>query len=238
MSTSFNFGNLDSQSVVATNKVLKPWGIYEVKFEGIEQNEMKGKKNPDAVYHTLKLSFSGEEGNFTTNLFIPQNPAEDCVRAEQEYSNGGKGKRASRFDEFEMKVLQLCGVVNPEGFEKMKQLSAAGKIKSMDDFLKIALKVANAKKGVTTNLKLLGRTTDGKTYADLPRIARIIIDEAGNEKCVPRDNYVGNNLAFTDFQANLMQEYQNAKPTNMEDSNLAQAEKDDKGNDDLADLDL
>lgn len=205
----FNFGGIQETSAVNSNKSLKPWGIYTVKFDGLELEEVKGKKDPDAVYKTIKMKFAGEEGAFSKNLFIPSTE-KDAERTEYENKEGHKYEAPSRFETFKWTLLQLTQVVNPEGYKKLQEQSS--KIKSMEDFLKLIMTVANAKKGVTTKLKLTGRTTeDGKTYAEIPRI--VAINKEGG--LFVSDNFVGDKVEFSAYEAEKVRAYNTAKPTDV-----------------------
>lgn len=208
--TAFNFGGIKETSAVGVSKSLKPWGIYEVKFDGLELNDIKGKKDPEAVYKTIKMSFSNDEGVFVNNLFIPATE-QDAERPVYKNKDNHEYEAPSRFEDFKWTLLQLAQVVNPEGYKKLQEQSS--KIKGMDDFIKLIMMCANAKKGVTTHLKLTGRTTeDGKTYARIPRI--VGVNKEG--ELFVSDKFVGDNLEFTLYEADKAKAYHSAKPTDME----------------------
>lgn len=209
MAMEFNFGGIQETSAVNSNKSLKPWGIYSVNFEGLEMEEMKGKKDPNAVYKTVKMKFAGEDGAFSKNLFIPSTE-EDAKRPEYENKEGHKYEGPSRFETFKWTLLQLAQVVNPDGYKKLQEQSS--KIRSMEDFLKLVMAVANAKKGASTKLKLTGRTTeDGKTYAEIPRI--VAVNKEG--KVFISDNFVGDKVEFTAYELEKVKAYNTAKPTDV-----------------------
>ena len=67
----FNFGDVVTTSAVNSSSALKPWNIYEGKFEGLERTELQGKKDPNSKYDTIKFSFSCDEGSFTSSIFVP-----------------------------------------------------------------------------------------------------------------------------------------------------------------------
>ena len=206
----FNFGGIQGTSAVNSSKSLKPWGIYNVSFDGLELEDVKGKKDPNAVFKTVKMKFSGEDGVFSPNLFIPSTE-EDAKRPEYENKEGHKYEGPSRFETFKWTLLQLAQVVNPEGYKKLQEQSS--KIRTMDDFLKLTMTVANAKKGAKTKLKLTGRTTeDGKTYAQLPRI--VAINKEG--ELFVSDNFVGDKVEFSAYEAEKARAYNTAKPTDVE----------------------
>ena len=208
MTENFNFGGFENSSAINNSKVLKPWGIYDVTFNGIEKAELKGKQDPNSSYATIKISFSGEEGTFSKNLFIPSRP-EDNERREYENQDGSKRKYASAFEEFKWRLLQLAQVVNPTGFTKLQKL--APKIKTMDQFIDLIFKVINEGKGVKTKLKLIGSNRSGSVYADIPRVAAI----NHSDELFIGNNFVGDKVAFSSYEAQQAAAYQAAKPTEM-----------------------
>lgn len=229
--TQFNFGGIKETSAVGVAKTLKPWGIYDVVFNGVELNEVKGKKDPNAVYKTVKMNFSGEDGSFNPDLFIPSTE-QDAERPEYKNKDGHKYEAPSRFENFKWTLLQLAQVVNPEGYKKLQEIS--NKIDSMDTFIKYVMKVINDKKGVSTQLKLTGRKSeDGKTYAQLPRIVGI----SKEGELFISDKFVGDKLEFTLYEADKAKAYHSAKPTDMSTMEDA-AESADSSNADLNDIDF
>lgn len=207
--TAFNFGGINETSAVNTSKTLKPWGIYEVSFDGVTRKSIKGKKDPDKTYDVIEISFSGEEGSFSTSLFVP-NSDQDIERKVNTSKDGHEYQLPSRFEEFKWTLLQIAQVVNPEGYVKIKEKSSA--IKTMDDFIKIITVVANAKKGFKTKLKLVGRNNNGVVYAQLPRVCGI--NKSG--ECFVSNNFIGDRVEFTSWEASQAKEYNTAKPTVMD----------------------
>lgn len=207
--TAFNFGGIKDNSAVNTSKSLKPWGIYDVTFDGLTRGSIKGKKDPDKVYDVIGISFSSEEGSFSTNLFIPSSD-QDNERQVNTSKDGHEYQSPSRFEEFKWTLLQIAQVVNPEGYNKLKEQSS--KIKTMDDFIKLVTTVANAKKGTKTKLKLTGRNNNGTVYAQIPRVCGI----NKNGECFVSNNFIGDRVNFTPWEASQAKEYNTAKPTEME----------------------
>jgi hypothetical protein len=208
MNLNLDFKGISETSAVSKSNALKPWDIYDVTFDGLEQVTMKGKKDPEATYNTIKLSFSGDKGRFSTNLFVPSTQ-EDITRKVITNKDGHEYEMPSRFEEFKWTLLQVAAVVNPSGYEKLKVQAA--KIKTMEDFIKLVLTVANAKKGAKTKLKLTGRNNNGTVYAQIPNVCGI--SKEGN--CYVRNNFIGDNVEFSDYEARQAAAYKTAKPTAM-----------------------
>ena len=150
----FNFSNLANASFSNENSTqyLKPFDIYTVKLTKIEKGELKGSKDPNAVYPIVTLEFTGtgdSHGIFTKNLFIPTSE-EDSERPEYENSNGHKYQRPSRMENFQYTLMQLVHVLNPAGEAKI--MENASKIKSTDQFIDLIIKNCNLQ-----NLQWLSR---------------------------------------------------------------------------------
>ncbi len=227
----FSFGDIKETSAVNTSKSLKPWSIYNVVFDGIEQTTIQGKKDPDKVYNTIKMSFHCEDGQFSTNLFIPSSE-DDVKRNIGTRKDGSEYEMPSHFEEFKWKLLQLVQVVNPDGYEKLKAQSA--KIKTIEDFIKVVTSLANAKKGAETKLKLTGRNVNGTVYADIPRVCAI----NKNSECFISNNFIGNNVEFSSWEATQAKTYKEAKPTVMPnlESNLSAIESSEENNEEDIDF--
>ena len=71
----FNFSNLGNTNFSSNaGAYLKPYEIYKVNLTKIERTEIKGSKDPNAVYPVVALEFTAVDdphGTFSTNLFIP-----------------------------------------------------------------------------------------------------------------------------------------------------------------------
>ena len=143
----FNFSNLANASFSNeySTQYLKPFDIYTVKLTKIEKGELKGSKDPNAVYPIVTLEFTGtgdSHGIFTKNLFIPTSE-KDSERPEYENANGHKYQRPSRMENFQYTLMQLVHVLNPAGEAKI--MENASKIKSTDQFIDLIVKALTGK---------------------------------------------------------------------------------------------
>lgn len=208
----FNFSNLGEQNFTSNaGAYLRPYNIYTVNLTKIEKTELKGSKDPNAVYPVVALEFTGtgeSKGTFTTNLFIPQSD-EDMKRPLFKNAEGHEYERPSRFENFQFTLMQIVHALNPVGEEKIK--ANASKIKTIDQFIDLIIKALAGKSNVETNLKLVGRNSNGTVYSDLPRACGL--NKAGEVFPV---NFIGENLFFTNYELTQQKQYQNAKPTNMD----------------------
>ena len=230
----FNFNNL-SETNFSSNAAahLRPYGIYKVNLTKIEKTELKGAKDPNAVYPVVTLEFTGtgegdSNGIFTQNLFIPTSDA-DMERPTYENKEGHQYQRPSRFENFQFTLMQIVHALNPEGEEKIK--NNGDKIKTIDQFIDLIIKAVAKKSDVVTDLKLVGRTNNGVVYATLPNACGL--NKSG--ELFPT-NFIGSNLSFSNYEMTQMKQYQNAKPTDMALANSSSASN---SNDvDLDDIEL
>lgn len=229
----FNFNSLATNNFSSNSgSHLRPYNIYKVNLTKIEKTELKGSKDPNAVYPIVALEFTGcgeDKGIFSTNLFIPTSE-KDMERPTYQNNNGHDYQRPSRFENFQYTLMQIVHALNPDGEEKIK--ANASKIKTIDQFIDLIIKALKGKDKVETNLKLVGRNNNGTIYAALPNACGL---NKSNE--VFPVNFIGDNLFFTNYELQQQKNYQNAKPTDM-----SQTENNPDVNDnddlDISDLDL
>ena len=204
----FNFGALAETSFVTnTNSYLKAFDIYEVNLTKFERSSLNGKDGVN-TYPVITIEFGNDTGIFSENLFIPTKD-EDFVRRENETSHK---LMPSRFDQFQFTIMQIVETLNPQDAQKIK--NSASKLKTIDDFVKVTTQALEKVKNVKCFLKLIGKVSNGTWYARLPNSCII----NGDGKCVPI-RFVSldrNDLKFSPYEVGKMQEFQKAKPTNMD----------------------
>lgn len=203
-----NFGQLKTtQATSSTSRTLKPWNIYPVKFAGCRVDHIAGKKDPSQTYDILKIRFENEDGYFEESIFFPRDG--DDERPTYQNREGHDYQTPSRFETIMTTIAQLATVLNKEGFEKMQE--ASSKFRSFDDVCKALIAITNPVIGKETNIKLIGRTRDGRVTAALPRICGV--NKQG--ELFTSDNFIGDKLFFTDYEERQIEAYQSAKPTDM-----------------------
>lgn len=206
-----NFGSLKTTNAISTSKPrLKPWGIYDVVFDGVTKNEFAGKKDPSKTYKVMRVRFSNNEGYYEESVFFPESES-DNTRPTYQNKEGHDYQVASNFDRAMGLVAQVAAVINPEGWPKMQ--AASDKFKSFDDVVNALIKITDPKKGTKTKLKLVGKTQDGSIVPCLPRF--IAINKEGEP--FTSDNFIGESVGFTPYEEGRRNEYLGAKPTPMKD---------------------
>jgi len=193
---------------------LKPYEIHQVNLTKFEKTELKGSKDPNAIYPVISMEFTGigeSKGTFIQNIFIPTSE-QDMERPTYKNNEGHEYQRPSRFENFQYTLMQIVHAINPAGEEKIK--ANASKIKTIDQFIDLIIKALAGKNNVETSLKLVGRNNNGTVYATLPNACGL--NKAGEVFPV---NFIGDNLFFTNYELTQQKAYQNAKPTTMPENN-------------------
>lgn len=227
----FNFGSVvaNSNGVASVRRQLKPWDIYKVKFTEAKLDELKGTKDPDAVYKTLLVTFENDEGYYSERIFFPKSG--DEVRPTYENKDGHTMERASNVERIEAFMAQVAAVLNPDGFKKMQV--AAPKFKNFDEVAKFFVAILDKVKGTETNLKLIGKANkDGQVNAALPYFVNV----NRNGDVYISDNFIGDKLFFSTYEETQRQKYLNTKPTQMKSDDVLDTVTEDTTDDDNSDL--
>ena len=230
---SFNFGSLSNVQPASTTSYLKPYNIYkDVTINKVEIKE--GTSASGTPWKRMEITFKCEEGIYNDSIFWI-NSNKDFERTVMDMPNGGKRELPSNWERTRDKMAAIGFAFAPEAFSKLQ--AAASKAKSFDDIANAFYKVVNSAIGKNpTNMKLVGRVSNGTMYATLPNCTGIA--QANDEKKASDNNVnVGDwytwmispfndniaKLAFNDYEQKKADEYHNAKPTNMssETSDLA-----------------
>lgn len=221
---SFNFASFADTKPVSTSNYLKPYSINENVFiksteisEGISQSTGNSWK-------CLKITFGNEEGTYTDSIFYLNDPKKDNERGIMKMSNGGERELPSNWERTRDKMAAIAYAFFPEAFEKFKTI--AGKAKSFDELMNIYKKMVDtAVDKVSTNMKLVGRNSNGHVYATLPNCTGIA--QAKTEAVAVKNNVnvgdwytwmvspFGDKLFFSDFEESQRNTIANAKPTEM-----------------------
>lgn len=197
-SMTFNLGETKGTAVVR----LKAWNIYNVIFKGVEITQ--GTNKEGNIWKAMKVRFSSEEGVFEPLIFCPGENGMDRPNGE---SNGRKWELPSAMENLRFSIAHLLENLAPETIEKFSKVS----LNLPDDFEKL-VEVLNKclAKAVnkSTKLKLIGNS---KGYASLPNF--VGINKEG--EAYISNNWLGDTVAFSDYEIKKMQDQKNAKPTDM-----------------------
>ena len=247
---SFNFSLND---VKPNNPVkhLKAYHIYnDVTLDGVEVKEgISAKGN---AWKSLNLTFSCPEGSYNHSIFYLTSD-KDTDRPEMNMPNGGKRYMPSAWERSRDTIAAVGFTFFPEDFAKLQAATAKAGYKhakeAFDGIADMFVKCINKNKGkVHTNMKLVGRNSDGTIYATLPNCTGIA--EAKDEKRAADNNVsvgdwytwmispFGDNLSFSAYEETKKKEFENAKPTNMDSvSTSTSIDEAPKGSEDEIDFD-
>ena len=210
--SSLNFGSLSTAQGVATgSKRLKSWEIHKVKFMGCRVEELKGKKDPTAVYKLLVTRFENDNGYYEERIFFPND--DSAVRPVFKNANGHDYEGASNWEQIQTFIMQLLTNINPD---KVKNFQAASsKFKSFDDVCSALIKLTDPHKEKEVYIKLIGKTdSEGRVNPAFPRICGV--NKQG--ELFVSDNFIATKegiLGFSDYEESKMKEVKSAKPTKM-----------------------
>lgn len=196
----FNLGNTKGTAIVR----LKAWGIYDVVFKGLEYTQ--GTNKEGNVWKAMKIKFSGDEGVFEPLVFCPGEDGGERMTGE---SGGKKWELPSGLENLKFTIAHLLENLAPEYIEKFSKVS----VTLPDDFDKLVeiLNKALAKAvNKQTKLKLIG---NNKGYASLPNF--ISINKEGDAYI--SNNWLGDTVAFSDYEVKKMNEQKNAKPSEVKE---------------------
>ena len=194
----------DENYVSTALPLLKPWDIYNVKFDGCEYTTFDGKKDPTAKYEVLKIKFIevNGAGQHTETFFAPK-PGDEKrpIRTNKE---GHEMESASNLESFQKSIGQFLTVIAPEIMGKL-----SGKSTTFETLATFIAKNTESKKGTVTNIKLIGNS---QNRARIPYIASVF--EKGGPVVVT-NNWIGDNLGFTTYELSAKAKQANAAPTDM-----------------------
>ena len=223
-----NFGLSAESAVRNTVRPLTPWEIHDVIFKGAEVRKFNGKKDPNAVYELLTFKYANEDGYYNVDLFFPKDG--DDVRPEYQGANGGTITRVSSFENTMAMIKQTVQILNPKGFDALQK--ASSKCTTFEQLANLVVKVLTPVVGKEIKIKLTGRNRDGKVVAQTPRI--LALNKDGEAFIC--DNYIGDKLFWSDYEAGERAKFLGAKPTDPEQADTAGVDEAPKDEIDLSSL--
>ena len=115
--SNFNFGSLANSTGVASDKRLRAYSINKVKFVEAKLTQIHSEKN-GTDYDVLNVRWENQSGYYEENLFLPGTSGRDVERQ----PNNWGGEMPSNADRAMMFFAHLLGVLNPDGFAKLKKV--------------------------------------------------------------------------------------------------------------------
>lgn len=212
----FNFGM--TAKAMSNDSYLKAWQVYDnVEFEGIT-GPTTGTSKAGNTWKRWEMTFKSPEGIYKESIFEPNEKAAE--RTEVDGQNGGKRELPSQIETFNCKVQQIAATyMNDKSYETFQKFAKDGKFNNIEfaDFIKILTKLLENPKKPTAEhpiqLKLQGRTVDGREYARLPNAAISTNKDSLGEVWMER--FLGSKLTLTPYEMQRAKATTASKPTDM-----------------------
>lgn len=234
----FNFGSLANTKPANTTSYLKPYGIYEnVTIKSVEVKE--GTSSNGNAWKSLNVTFGNDEGIFSHSIFyFDEKDSKNWERGFVDMPNGGKRELPSRAEELQNTIAAIGFTYFPEDFKKLQQV--AGKVQTTEQLMTYFKQFIEKNMDKNpTNMKLVGRNSNGRVFAAFPKFTGIA--QAKDTKRAAENGIeigqwytwmvspFGPNLTFSAYEQKQADEYRNAKPTSVDNS--------DKKTDEINDFD-
>lgn len=224
----FNFGNLANAKPATTTSYLKPYNIYEnVTIKNTEVKE--GTSQTGNAWKCLVITFGNDEGTFSHSIFyFDEKDSKNWERGTYPMPNGGTRELPSKAEELQNTISAIGFAFFPEDFKKLQQVAA--KVTTTEQLMTYFKQFVdkNLDKNPTC-MKLVGRNNNGAVYASFPKftgIAQATTQDKAEKNGVQLNEWYtwtvspfNNNsakLAFSSYEQQQANSYNNAKPTKMD----------------------
>lgn len=242
---SFNFGSLANVKPASTTAYLKPYTINENVTIKSSEVTTGTSATTGKEWKCLKITFGNDEGIYTESIFYldDSDGSPDFVRKSYDMPNGGKRETPSAWENFEAKISAIGFTFFPENFKKLQ--ANANKFKNFEELMSYFKKMVDAAVGKNpTNMKLIGRNSNGRVFAALPNclgIAQAKDAKRASDNGVEIGTWYtwlqspfGDKLSFSSYEMQQKNAIETAVPTDMS----AVSEDDSFDTTDLLDLTL
>lgn len=207
--SNFSFDATAGASQSTTKNRLVGNSIYNVALEGCEVQDITGVKDPSAIYKVIKIKFSNEDGAYEHTVFEPR--PDDFKRGENEITNkNGNKEKIPQPSNVESMMLLFKHIIDAYVPEVAKQIDNKEKslgAKSWDELRKLIVAILEKGKGRKNNIKLI---KDNKGEAKFPGYFASISKDG---TAYIRNNFIGEKVAFTAYEADKINKEASAKPT-------------------------
>lgn len=226
----FNFNSLAEAKPTSSVSYLAPYQIYnDVEIKGAEVTE--GTRQDETPWKRLTITFGNEDGIYKHSIFYPneKNP-KDVERPKFDQPNGGVRYGASAIEELQNQIASIGIAFFFDDFKKLQGM--LDKISTVEQLMAVFKKFIDNNVGkVKTNMKLVGRNSNGRVYAQLPKFTGIA--EANTEKKAAENNVkLGDwytwrvspfndnptKLAFSSYELQQAKALNSAKPSTVDSS--------------------
>lgn len=209
----FSFSNTAGASQSTAQPKLPGNAIYDVIFDGCEIKDVKGVKDPDALYKQLIIKFKNDDGVFEHTVWEPK--ADDFARKETEYTKDGKVNKIPQPSGVESMMLlfkHLIDAVNPEVAKQIDEKKINLAAPNWDKLRELVIKATSRKDGsklaVPTKIKLLKNSKSQE--AVFPGFFASITKEG---VAYIKNNFIGPKIAFSTYEIDRIKKEAGAQPT-------------------------
>ena len=210
--SNFSFNVTAGASQSTSLPLLKGNEIHEVVFQEAIMEDIQGVKDATKVFKVVNIIFKNEDGMFKHTVWEPRD--EDFERRKTEFTDThGKITEIYNPSNVESMLLlfkHIIDVVNPK---ISKQIDSGEKnlgAKDWDGMRKLVCDIMNAGKETPTKIKLL---TNKKGEACFPGFFSTLKENGPSIK----NNFVGDKLGFTAYEAGRIKNEATSKPTKTND---------------------
>lgn len=196
----FDFSNTKTSVITR----LQPWTINKVTFKGVEIKTGKTKDGGD--WKAIQFKFSGEKGVFEPMVFCPKD--EKGVERFSGKTGDREWEMPSQAEQLFLTIAHVISTLSPTAWSKFPQKWDLPK--DVDKLLNTTVAALKSSIGKETNIKLIG---DSRNYASIPNF----ISCRPGEGAVIYNNWLGENLAFTNGELAKKEKLEKTKPTKIEE---------------------
>lgn len=206
---SFSFDATAGASQSTSKNRLVGNSIYNVTLDGCETQDITGVKDPSALYKVIKIKFSTEDGTYEHTVFEPR--PDDFKRGENEITNKNCNKekipQPSNVESMMLLFKHIIDAFVPEIAKQIDNKEKSLGAKSWDELRKLIVTILDKGKGRKCNIKLI---KDNKGEAKFPGFFASISKDG---TAYIRNNFIGEKVAFTAYEADKINKEASAKPT-------------------------
>lgn len=207
----FSFDQTAGNSQNTAKPRLEGNKIHEVTLRDCKIEDIKGVKDPSALYKVIKFNFDTPDGYYEHAVFEPK--PDDFKRGESEFTKDGKVNKIPQPSNVESMMMFFKHVIDgfiPKAAEQIDSGKKSLVAKDWEELRKLVVKITMMGEGVQNKIKLI---KNKKGEGVFPGFFTAVNREGS---VYVRNNFIGEKVAFTPYEMKRMQNEAAARPTSME----------------------
>lgn len=209
----FSFSTTAGTSQSTTKASIDKSDLYFLKFVGCEIKDVKGVKDPTALYKQLILKFENDDVSFEHTVWEPR--PEDFQRTESD-AKDRTGKpikilQPSRVETMMLFLKHVIDQVNPAVAAKIDAKTITLSAPDWESLRKLAAQILDAGKGTTVKAKILLNTKTGE-----PQFPGFFTALTKEGVAYIRNNFLGDKVAFSTYELDRINKEKSAAPARLE----------------------